>query len=133
MQRASTYESPLDAQHHGFDMINIIDHIDRMKVNSAELKMHLGRYLRDVEQGQLPLEVCIRDRTVAYLVPANLAGQWPESPERAEALPFLSLKQAGFKVEMATNPAGVQIRPVLAGDGRNHVVTVEEMRRGRDW
>ena len=102
-----------------------------MKVKSTELKTHLGRYLRAVEQDLTTIEVCIRDRTIAYLIPATNEGS--RSP--CEASPLLALKRVGVKVQSPTFP-GEEVAlsgPVLAGDGREDVVTTDEMRGGRDW
>lgn len=101
-----------------------------MKVNSAELKLHLGRYLRSVEQDSATLEVCIRDRTVAFLIPADSpSGRLPGRDD----VPELILKKAGFKVEVPTNSTELLPEPVVAGDGLKKVATVEAMRGGRDW
>ena len=102
-----------------------------MKVNSAELKLHLGRYLRSVERDSATLEVCIRDRTVAYLIPAtdSPSGRLPGRDD----VPELILKKAGFKVEVPKNPTEPLPEPVVAGDGLKKVATVEAMRGGRDW
>jgi len=105
-----------------------------MKVNSAELKVHLGRYLREVEQELTTLEICVRDRTVAYLVPASFSDAGRAVGISGD-LPALALKKSGMKVEMASRPREREAlaKPVRAGDGRKDVITVTEMRRGRDW
>ncbi len=102
-----------------------------MKVNSAELKTHLGKYLRAVEQDAATLEVCVRERTVAYLVPAQQGSR----SGAAEDFPLLALKQAGMKIRMpAAASHGTSLPlPVLAGDGQVDVVSTDEMRKGRDW
>lgn len=107
-------------------------HLDHVKVKSAELKIHLGRYLRQVEQEGATLEVCVRERTVAYLVPARPADGWGKG---AEAGVLSSLKPLGLNVSRATRSSGggTLPDPVQAGDGREDIVTVEELRRGRDW
>ena len=38
-----------------------------MKVKVGELKTHLSKYLRDLEGSEEPIEVCVREETVAYL------------------------------------------------------------------
>lgn len=112
-------------------MTNMNGHYNPVKVNSADLKTHLGRYLRSVEQESATWEICIRDRTVAYLIPASpsevASANLPHSP-------LLALNRAGMKIEMATRfSRGDLAEPVVAGDGRQDVVTVDEMRRGREW
>ncbi len=106
-----------------------------MKVKSAEFKTHLGKYLRIVEQESTALEICVRDRTVAYLVPANAFGGGVGVGGSSDDLPLMALKRAGMKVEMASGRCGGDELggPVVAGDGREDVVTVDRMRQGRDW
>lgn len=101
-----------------------------MKVMSAELKTHLGKYLREVEQNRVTLEVCLRDRTVAYLVPAN--GTLPVYSSHS---PREALSREGIKLDSSSpRRAKAQIAPpVLAGDGRDDLATVAAMREGRDW
>lgn len=103
---------------------------DYMVVNSAELKTHLGRYLRTVEQDAVTLEVRVRDRTVAYMVPAK-AAESLDKGVHAE----LALKRLGIEVDGGSRPRKLcpLPEPVLAGDGRDDVVTVAAMREGRDW
>lgn len=103
-----------------------------MKVNSAELKTNLGRYLRTVEQDLTTLEVRVRDRTVAYLIPANPAGQPPGSSTDAS---LLQLKTVGINIDSAPSVRrkGDLAPPVLAGDRREDVITVDQMRQERDW
>lgn len=112
------------------EMVISIGQVDHMKVMSAELKTHLGKYLREVEQNQVTLEVCLRDRTVAYLIPATgpmLVGA-PHSPHEA-------LSHAGIMLDSSSpRRAKAQIAPpVLAGDGRDDLTSVAVMREGRDW
>jgi antitoxin (DNA-binding transcriptional repressor) of toxin-antitoxin stability system len=101
-----------------------------MKVMSAELKTHLGKYLREVEQNRVTLEVCLRDRTVAYLVPATgpLPTGAPHSPREA-------LSRVGIRLDSSSpRRAKAQIAPpVLAGDGREDLSSVAAMREDRDW
>lgn len=114
-------------------MIKMTGHIGHMKVNSAELKTHLGRYLRAVEQDRATLEVRLRDRTVAFLIPACDAGQSLENT--SGGLPAYELKRAGMRMD-STVPFRGKTRlaqPILAGDQREDVVTVERMRQERDW
>jgi len=111
-------------------MIKITGHVDRMKVNSAELKTHLGRYLRTVEQDRVTLEVRLRDRTVAYMIPSSDAGKAVAS---AGDLPLHELKRVGMKMDVPIRGKASLEPPLLAGDQREDVVTVERMRQERDW
>jgi len=106
-----------------------------MKVQSAELKTRLGYYLRTVEQNGACLEVCVRDRTVAYLIPSINAALPPSEYLKDGALLSFALEQSGLNVQRATNTAGAleMAEPVLAGDGREDLITVETMKQSRDW
>jgi antitoxin (DNA-binding transcriptional repressor) of toxin-antitoxin stability system len=42
-----------------------------MKVKIGELKTHLSKYLRDLKESDEPIEVCVREDTVAYLTSAK--------------------------------------------------------------
>ncbi len=107
-------------------------HINQVKVNSAELKTHLGRYLRTVEQDLTTFEVRVRDRTVAYLIPAKSPGQPTGSPTNPA---LLELGAVGIKIDstLPLRQEGSLPGPVLAGDRREDVVTTDEMRKERDW
>jgi len=113
-------------------MLNSTGHTEDMVVNSTELKSHLGRYLRSVEQDSTTLEVRVRDRTVAYVIPAI-----PRDETRSNAGDFSvsALQKAGLRIDLASHPrreAAIP-GPVTAGDGREDVVSVKEMRRHREW
>lgn len=111
-------------------MVISIGHVDHMKVMSAELKTHLGKYLREVEQNRVTLEVCLRDRTVAYLVPS--IGPLPVGVSHS---PREALGRVGIRLDPSSpRRAKAQISPpVLAGDGREDLSTVAAMRGDRDW
>jgi antitoxin (DNA-binding transcriptional repressor) of toxin-antitoxin stability system len=112
------------------EMVISIGHVEHMKVMSAELKTHLGKYLREVEQNRVTLEVCLRDRTVAYLVPA--IGPLPVGASHS---PREALTLAGIRLDSSSpRRAKSQLSPpVLAGDGREDLSSVAAMRGDRDW
>lgn len=106
-----------------------------MKVSSVELKTRLGHYLREIERGGSTVEVSVRNRPVAMLVPC---GAWEPSEDKKPSEGWRlvhALEKLGLKVE----PASVRGRvpeleePVGAGDGRVDVTTVAKMRGERDW
>lgn len=106
-----------------------------MKVNSVELKTRLGHYLREIERGGVPVEVSVRNRPVAMLVPC---GEWELSEETntSEGRRLVhALEGLGMKVEPTSvrGPAPDLGEPVVAGDGRTDVVSVAEMGGERDW
>ena len=116
--------------HNSIEMAISIGHVEHMKVMSTELKTHLGKYLREVEQNRGTLEVCIRNRTVAYLVP--VIGPLPVGASRS---PREALNLAGIRLDSSSpRRAKAQISPpVLAGDGREDLSSVAAMRGDRDW
>lgn len=110
-------------------------HIDRMRVSSVELKTRLGHYLREVERGAEPIEISVRNRPVARLVSV---GEWePSAANQTGAGHRLlqALAGRGLKVEAASMAGQLAelADPVVAGDGREDMVTVAEMRGKRDW
>ena len=106
-----------------------------MKVSSVELKTRLGHYLRHVEHGGAPVEISVRSRPVAMLVPC---GEWePSEATGANTGRQLvhALEGLGLKVEPASvrGQAPGLGEPVTAGDGRTDVDSVAQMRGERDW
>jgi prevent-host-death family protein len=106
-----------------------------MKVKVGELKTHLSSYLRKVEADGETLEVCVRERPVAYLIPAPKEGEG--SPETAGSAGSLSTRLKAQGLLVHGSPV-VPIKgklpvPRLAGDHRSDVDSVAEMRGERDW
>ncbi len=99
-----------------------------MKVKVSELKTHLSRYLKHLDKDG-PIEVCLREETVAYLVPAGAQSQTTQKDleERVRA--------AGLRLHTASRGHSQDVLPVpgVAGDGRKDISTVESMRRERDY
>ena len=116
--------------HNSIEMVISIGHIEHVKVMSTVLKTHLGKYLREVEQNRSTLEVCLRNRTVAYLVPA--IGPLPVGGSHSQRE---ALSLAGIRLDSSSpRRAKAQISPpVLAGDGREDLSSVAAMRGDRDW
>lgn len=108
----------------------MVGHDNHMKVNSAEFKMRLGYYLRTVEQSGETLQVCIRDRVVACLVPSS-----QQSNRSGRVALVQALEKAGLKVTLKRDLAQpLELpEPSLAGDGRDDLHSVEMMRTERDW
>ncbi|OQA25107.1 MAG: hypothetical protein BWY59_01905 [Verrucomicrobia bacterium ADurb.Bin345] len=100
-----------------------------MKVKVAQLKTHLSRYLRELEREGGSIEICVRERPVAYLASARTA---PESGETAQQQQ--RLQAVGLKWTPSNVPAEkFEPAPVPAGDGRKNVASVQRMRSERDW
>ena len=65
-----------------------------MKVKIGELKTHLSKYLRNLEGSAEPIEVCVREDTVAYLRSAKAE----ECANRDSARLIRRLEAAGIAV-----------------------------------
>lgn len=100
-----------------------------MRVKLAKLKTHLSRYLRELESNREPLEVCVREKTVAYLTPATTSGN--ESGNHLRSL----AQEAGLKLVAArSTPASIPLdSPAAAGDGRTDINSTGAMRHCREW
>lgn len=83
-----------------------------MKVKIAELKNNLSKYVQSVREGGEPVEVCVRETTVAYLVGAeqpkeNGQGLNPQLAERLRAKGLRWIHQARLQAKrlLLENPA----------------------------
>ncbi len=105
-----------------------------MKVKVGELKTHLSRYLRELQRDRNPIEVCVREKPVAYLTPADPHPSHGEPDAAMRALQE-QLQSAGLRWNAtgATGKMDFKPNPLPAGDGRKDVHTVEAMRSERNW
>jgi len=104
-----------------------------MKVKVGQFKTHLSSYLRKLKESGEPLEICIREESVAYL---TSAAESATRPKNADAVRIeQQLKQVGILWDMSTgiDNTPVDISPAPAEDGRKNVITVKKMRSERDW
>ena len=103
-----------------------------MRVKVGQLKTHFSKYLRRLKESREPIEVCLRDQPVAYLVPYDAddrgAGDARLLQQRLAAV-GLSLADAAGVV---LSPAAFTPAPAPPGDGRQGVDTVREMRESKD-
>jgi len=103
-----------------------------MKVKVGQLKTHLSQYLREIEETGESIEVCVRERPVAYLTPMiknDMCAKSAPSPELVKSLAVNGIRivQWGGKMnDFVPTP-----RP--AGDGRQIENSVVAMREERDW
>ncbi len=101
-----------------------------MKVKTGELKTHFSEYLRELQRTREPLEVCVRDRTVAYLVSADRVGGHAAHMDLRDRL-------AGVGVTLCNSAPPLEkpalLAPCDAGDDRTDIDTVQELRSGRAW
>jgi len=102
-----------------------------MKVKVGQLKTHLSRYLKDIRETGEPIEVCVREDTVAYLTsPAKYgAASMPQlDPELARLLEDdgLPVTHWGHKPSTLPNPGHC----VAPAKGDN---SAESIRAEKNW
>ncbi len=111
------------------------DQLSRMRVKTAELKTHLSRYLKSVRDSGEPIEVCVREEAVAYLVPVERGMK--AKHQAAKELEGLGERLRGSGITLTSAPVATgrlpEIRPAMAGDGRTDISSVSEIRRSNDW
>lgn len=96
-----------------------------MKVKVGELKTHLSKYLRQLEEDGETLEVCVRETPVAYITPVG------KSCVVAQAK---KLELAGVRVTQQGKDGVVPINmPSRTRKPRKTFNSVESMRREKDW
>ncbi len=100
-----------------------------MKVKTGELKTHLSHYLRKVKEGGEKLEVCVREETVAYLVPAKDGHQDAYDNEL-----HIRLSRVGLAMSKSPPKKKPNIpTPLPALDGRTDMDTIQSIRAEKDW
>lgn len=102
----------------------------KMKVKVGQLKTHLSQYLREIQETGETLEVCVRERPVAYLTP--IAAQ----AEEADALPpdlEESLAKDGIRIVQWGRKSDFVPTPRPAGDGKCIENTIVSIREEKDW
>jgi len=105
-----------------------------MKMNVGYLKAHLSKVLRDVRDTGETVEVCVREKPVAYLTSASRKNGEPGTlpDNRRLASRFESV---GLSLRPPQSPSPVPYKPQTrkAGDGRTDVSTVPAMRAEKEW
>jgi len=98
-----------------------------MKVKIGELKTHLSKYLRDLEGSDEPIEVCVREDTVAYLSSAKAGGSGNSKSARLSR----RLEAAGIMVSQwgsGAQPLRSPGRCEKPAGGLNSVETIRQER-----
>ena len=104
-----------------------------MKVKTAELKANLSRYVRQVRETGEPIEILLRDETVAYLTPA-VTTKPMDQQEKAERLRLeRAFAGAGLACEWSSQASLSRPIPSLAGDGNSDVNSTEAIRAEKNW
>lgn len=102
-----------------------------MKVKVGQLKAHLSHYVRSVQENQEPIEVCVREKPVAYLIP--IRKQTGDASGLDEDL-MDRLRASGITATPPRRPKGDWTpRPGRARDGREPENTVVAMRGEKAW
>ncbi|MCC5847285.1 MAG: type II toxin-antitoxin system prevent-host-death family antitoxin [Verrucomicrobia bacterium] len=103
-----------------------------MKVKVGQLKAHLSQYLREMEASGEPIEVCVRERPVAYLTPIMEKDNHAESGPPPELVK--SLAANGIRiVQWGGEDDDFVPTPRPAGDGKQIENSVVAMREEKDW
>jgi len=112
----------------------LVGQIMVVKVKTAELKNNLSRYLRRVREAGETIVVCDRDKPVAVLGPLPAENLDPKQKVELDEMQ-LRFAEAGLQFRRPTVPVTKlpKVRTTPAPDNRTDVVSVEEMRRARDW
>ena len=101
-----------------------------MKIKVGQLKTHLSRYLRELEAGGEPIQVCVREEPVAYLVSVRHQSSEgrPGSRELQSKLERVGLIWNGEGELSEFHPV-----PSLAEDGKKDVASIPAIRSQRGW
>jgi len=107
-----------------------------MKVKTADLKANLSSYVRKVRETGEPVEILLREEAVAYLTPVS--GEKKQTVQEIQGVKALErdLADIGLTCQMArpgSKPSDVVPAPVVAGDGRTDLSTIEAIRSEKDW
>ena len=110
--------------------------VGHMKVKTADLKANLSSYVRQVRESGEPVEILLREEAVAYLAP--ISGEQRQTAKQIQDMKALerAFKEIGLTCRMGrvgSKPSDVTPAPVVAGDGRTDVNTVDTMRCEKDW
>lgn len=101
-----------------------------MKVQVGHLKANLSAYLRKVRDTGEPIEVCVREKGVAYLTPKQTAR--PEDVANQAQLEQ-QLHRRGLSIAQWGKMSAFTPNPEPAGDGRQVENSVIAMRSEKDW
>jgi len=102
-----------------------------MKVKIAELKTHLSKYVQSVRDGGGPIEVCVREQTVAYLTAAEKRETDADNARLRDVEQRLA--KEGLRLHAMGRVSKQLYKPGKAGDGENPENSVVSIRRERDW
>jgi antitoxin (DNA-binding transcriptional repressor) of toxin-antitoxin stability system len=102
-----------------------------VKIKLGQLKTHLSRYIRELRATGEPIEVCVREDTVAYLTPAHPEG--PVADSQNPAARIHSLEKSGLRLIQSGKKAEGPIQPGTAAQPAAGENSIETIRAGRSW
>ena len=106
-----------------------------MNVKTADLKNNLSKYLGRIQETGETIVVCDRDKPVAVLAPIERDDDTDWRRYRTEAL--ARARKIGMKIDIPMKrpslPAGTAASPSVAPDGHADIVTIDLLRKGRDY
>lgn len=102
-----------------------------MKVKIAELKTHLSKYVQSLRDGGEPIEVCVREQTVAYLSASETKATEDHSASVRELEKRLALE--GLRLHAMGQVTNRRYKPGFARDGKHPENSVVAIRKERDW
>jgi len=99
-------------------------------VKIAELKTHLSKYVQSVRDGGEPIEVCVREQTVAYL---TRPGESQQVEARQQNELAQRLERRGLRLQQRGRISDRILSPGEAGDGRDVENSVIAIRAQKEW
>lgn len=101
-----------------------------MRVKIAQLKTHLSKYVQSLRDGGEPIEVCVRDQTVAYL---TRPGDRQHLDSREQNDLAKRLERRGLHLQQRGRVSTRILTPGEPGDGRDVENTILAIRSQKDW
>lgn len=101
-----------------------------MKVKVGQLKANLSRYLKDVRDTGDPIEVCLREETVAYLTPSTPSGTSAPQPNMELER---KLKTDGISVSRWGRKPSANLKPGSCASPAKGFNSVESIRAEKNW
>ncbi|MFW5874548.1 MAG: hypothetical protein ACOCVJ_04025 [Verrucomicrobiota bacterium] len=102
-----------------------------MKVKVGQLKAQLSRYLKEVRASGKPIEVCVREETVAYLTPT--IGAQGDSAARPDPELVRQLAADGLVVTKVGQQSTACPTPGRCANPAGGPNSVESIRSEKNW
>jgi antitoxin (DNA-binding transcriptional repressor) of toxin-antitoxin stability system len=101
-----------------------------MRVKIAELKTHLSKYIQSLRDGGEPIEVCVREKTVAYLTQLKE----PElADSRRDSELAQRLEKRGLSLQQLGRISDRTLSPGEPGDGKQMENSIVAIRAEKEW